>query len=71
MCVGTDGLVSRGTLLEPDSLGPCEPGTTVNLEGIVWQETQGGQCHSGGVSCLPVVPRLHDVISAVGRVWFR
>ncbi|KAF0312555.1 Zinc finger protein 609 [Amphibalanus amphitrite] len=42
MCVGTDGLVSRGTLLEPDSLGPCEPGTTVNLEGIVWQETQGG-----------------------------
>ena len=48
MCVGTDGHVSQGTLLEPDSLGPCEPGTTVSLEGIVWQETQGGQCQTQG-----------------------
>ncbi|XP_037082261.1 zinc finger protein 608-like [Pollicipes pollicipes] len=40
--VGTDGHVSQGTLVEPDCLGPCEPGTTVSLQGIVWQETQGG-----------------------------
>ncbi|XP_042372135.1 zinc finger protein 609, partial [Plectropomus leopardus] len=25
---------------EPECLGPCEPGTSVNLEGIVWQETE-------------------------------
>ena len=28
---------------EPESLGPCEPGTSVNLEGIVWQETEDGK----------------------------
>ncbi|XP_037109061.1 zinc finger protein 609-like [Syngnathus acus] len=27
---------------EPECLGPCEPGTSVNLEGIVWQETEDG-----------------------------
>ncbi|XP_077425209.1 zinc finger protein 609-like isoform X3 [Vanacampus margaritifer] len=27
---------------EPECLGPCEPGTSVNLEGIVWQETDDG-----------------------------
>jgi len=31
-----------GTITEPDSLGPCEPGTTINLDGIVWNETKGG-----------------------------
>lgn len=31
---------SLGT--EPECLGPCEPGTSVNLEGIVWQETEDG-----------------------------
>ncbi|RWS02091.1 zinc finger protein 608-like protein, partial [Leptotrombidium deliense] len=31
-----------GTVTEPDCLGPCEPGTSVTLEGIVWQETEGG-----------------------------
>ena len=31
-----------GTLTEPESLGPCEPGTTINLDGIVWNETKGG-----------------------------
>lgn len=30
---------------EPECLGPCEPGTSVNLEGIVWQETEDGKCH--------------------------
>lgn len=33
---------SIGTITEPDCLGPCEPGTSVTLEGIVWQETEGG-----------------------------
>lgn len=33
---------SIGTITEPECLGPCEPGTSVNLEGIVWQETDGG-----------------------------
>lgn len=33
---------SIGTITEPECLGPCEPGTSVNLEGIVWQETEGG-----------------------------
>ena len=30
------------TLTEPEWLGPCEPGTAVNLEGIVWHETDAG-----------------------------
>ena len=29
-------------ITEPDCLGPCEPGTSVTLEGIVWQETENG-----------------------------
>ncbi|XKL63721.1 hypothetical protein PGB90_006085 [Kerria lacca] len=36
-CVGT----SISTMTEPDCLGPCEPGTSVTLEGIVWHETEG------------------------------
>ncbi|XP_064619857.1 zinc finger protein 608-like isoform X2 [Lineus longissimus] len=31
-----------GTITEPECLGPCEPGTSVSLEGIVWQETENG-----------------------------
>lgn len=38
VCVGT----SIGTITEPDCLGPCEPGTSVTLEGIVWHESEGG-----------------------------
>lgn len=29
-------------MTEPECLGPCEPGTAVTLEGIVWHETEGG-----------------------------
>ena len=36
---------------EPECLGPCEPGTSVNLEGIVWQETEDGK-KSGLTCCL-------------------
>ena len=32
-----------GVMTEPDALGPCEPGTTVHLDGIVWQETDTGK----------------------------
>ena len=39
--VGTATDVS--TLTEPEMLGPCEPGTAVNLEGIVWHETDTGR----------------------------
>ena len=28
-------------MTEPDCLGPLDPGTTVSLEGIVWNETDG------------------------------
>lgn len=38
VCIGT----SIGTITEPDCLGPCEPGTSVTLEGIVWHETESG-----------------------------
>ncbi|XP_075035098.1 zinc finger protein 608 isoform X2 [Mixophyes fleayi] len=31
-----------GLVTEPECLGPCEPGTSVNLEGIVWHETEEG-----------------------------
>ncbi|KAK3606212.1 hypothetical protein CHS0354_037880 [Potamilus streckersoni] len=33
---------SIGVVTEPDCLGPCEPGTSVTLEGIVWHETENG-----------------------------
>jgi len=38
--VGT--VTDASTLTEPEILGPCEPGTAVNLEGIVWHETDTG-----------------------------
>lgn len=34
--------ISIGLATEPDQLGPCEPGTSVVLEGIVWNETDSG-----------------------------
>lgn len=43
-CVGTD-TCSVATETEPDCLGPCEPGTHVNLDGIVWQETENGMLY--------------------------
>lgn len=35
-----------GIVTEPECLGPCEPGTSVNLEGIVWHETEEGRLAS-------------------------
>lgn len=34
---------SVGVITEPECLGPCEPGTSVTLEGIVWHETENGE----------------------------
>lgn len=31
-----------GITTDPDCLGPCEPGTSVVLEGIVWSESNNG-----------------------------
>jgi hypothetical protein len=39
MAVGTSHV---GVITDPDCLGPCEPGTSVVLEGIVWHETDNG-----------------------------
>ncbi|KAK4807099.1 hypothetical protein QYF61_018440 [Mycteria americana] len=42
-----------GVVTEPECLGPCEPGTSVNLEGIVWHETEEvveSNASSGGSS---------------------
>lgn len=36
------GTCCASTMTEPECLGPCEPGTAVTLEGIVWHETEGG-----------------------------
>ena len=38
-------ITDASTLTEPENLGPCEPGTSVNLEGIVWHETDTGTDH--------------------------
>ncbi|CAH8585700.1 unnamed protein product [Heterobilharzia americana] len=43
-CTGVNTLLDncKATLTEPDLLGPCEPGTTICLNGIVWLETTTG-----------------------------
>ena len=38
----TSGGSEAATMTEPESLGNCEPGTAVKLQGIVWQETDKG-----------------------------
>ena len=47
---GSGGVISEGisekdkmVMTEPDLLGPCDPGTSVQLQGIVWQETENGR----------------------------
>ena len=41
--VGT-GTCNAGVMTDPDCLGPCEPGTAIVLEGIVWSESSNGEC---------------------------
>ena len=58
---------------DPDCLGPCEPGTCVFLEGIVWSESTSGQyCVSSSVClsvlvfvCLSVAQTNMDVVRRV------
>ncbi|KAG7259848.1 hypothetical protein CRUP_023332 [Coryphaenoides rupestris] len=49
---------------EPDSacLGPCQPGTSVNLEGIVWHETE-----EGFVSLPPATQRCQVGVAEVNE----
>ncbi|VDP71349.1 unnamed protein product [Echinostoma caproni] len=44
-CIGVNTVLEdlcKATITEPDLLGPCEPGTTICLNGIVWLETTTG-----------------------------
>ena len=34
--------MDASTITDPDCLGPCEPGTSVILEGLVWAESNNG-----------------------------
>lgn len=38
----TMGLQMVPQTAAPNGVAPCEPGTSVTLEGVVWQETDGG-----------------------------
>ena len=38
--------MDASTLTDPDCLGPCEPGTSVTLEGLVWAESNNGMYSS-------------------------
>ena len=42
MQVDAGTVTDASTVTEPEQLGPCEPGTSVSLEGIVWHETDSG-----------------------------
>ena len=51
-----------GTMTDPDSLGPCEPGTAVKLQGIVWQETDKGKGVLNHYLCLFIDSRSNLTI---------
>ena len=40
------------TMTDPDTLGPCEPGTAVKLEGIVHHVTDRGEREICGLTCF-------------------
>ena len=48
-----------GTMTDPDSLGPCEPGTAVKLQGIVWQETDKGKFRINNVYLFQLWNSFH------------
>ena len=53
----TSGGSEVATMTEPESLGNCEPGTAVKLQGIVWQETdKGGKFFKHQLFSLPKTP---------------
>lgn len=39
-------------MTDPDCLGPCEPGTSIALEGIVWSESNNGQYYNDAAENL-------------------
>ncbi|ELT87194.1 hypothetical protein CAPTEDRAFT_221888 [Capitella teleta] len=41
-CDASVETVNQAVITEPDMFGPCEPGSNVVLEGIVWNETLNG-----------------------------
>ena len=48
-----DVAIETGTvclMTDPDNLGPCDPGTSVVLEGVVWSESSNGKCYSSSSS---------------------
>jgi len=47
-------------MTEPESLGPCEPGTAVKLQGIVWQETDKGK--NRYIRCTKVKRKLWELL---------
>lgn len=58
-----------GVVTEPECLGPCEPGTSVNLEGIVWHETEEGKYNL--FLYISPCPLPHDVfMSTCEENWF-
>ena len=59
VCLQTDA----STLTDPDCLGPCEPGTSVVLEGLVWAESNNGMC----TLTHPVIA----VLRCLSRIWPR
>lgn len=54
-----------GVVTEPECLGPCEPGTSVNLEGIVWHETEEGKYNL--FLFISLCPLPHDVFMSPVR----
>lgn len=54
-----------GVVTEPECLGPCEPGTSVNLEGIVWHETEEGKYNL--FLFISPCPLPHDVFMSPVR----
>eukprot|EP00058_Branchiostoma_floridae_P024389 XP_002609879.1 hypothetical protein BRAFLDRAFT_90738 [Branchiostoma floridae] len=62
--VGTN-TTEIGVVTEPECLGPCEPGTSVNLEGIVWHETDGG---SASGPRLPDKPCSSELVQRPPRI---
>lgn len=55
-----------GVVTEPECLGPCEPGTSVNLEGIVWHETEEGKY----TLLLSIFPLMYCVMATGKGTWF-
>lgn len=54
---------------DADFLGPCQPGTSVNLEGIVWHETQEGEANPWNICAWRLLINRSKHSSYVTRFW--